>query len=346
LTFAVTGLTPGTSYQFKVEAVNVPGYQSSTGPSVSASTPVDTTPPSWPSGSQLRATHVQPTSLTLTWTAAQDPRGIASYRIFKGSSSLGSVDAATLSFAVTGLQPGTSYQFKVEAVDVPGYQSSTGPSISVTTAVLDPNTSYVTQLYLTILGRAPDSWGLSAWVRFLQSGGSRFLVAQGFWQSVEHRGLQVDGFYATFLHRAAEAAGRMSWINALEGGMSETDVEEAFLTSPEYQTAHPDALGFTSALYRDGLGRAGEAAGVALWSSRAQSADARPAIARSFLTSAEAIWQTVDRFYGDFLHRAAESTGRDSWFSALQSGRASMGLVAEEFLSSDEFFARAGNAGI
>jgi hypothetical protein len=106
----------------------------------------DVTPPSWPSSSRLEASNVQATSLTLTWTAADEDDRIAGYLLLRDS----------------------------------------------------------------------------------------VLVTQGFWQSPEHRGRQVDQFYATLLHRQADPGGRASWVNALQTGLSEADLMRSFLTSAEY----------------------------------------------------------------------------------------------------------------
>jgi hypothetical protein len=90
-----------------VEAVNPTGQQSTTGPSVAVTTAA--TVPTWPAGSQLQAGNVQATSLTLTWTAAQDSVPITTYRLFQGTTLLATVDGATTAFTVTGLLAQTPY---------------------------------------------------------------------------------------------------------------------------------------------------------------------------------------------------------------------------------------------
>jgi len=82
------------------------------------SAPPDTTPPFWPPGSTLTATDVTDTSLTLTWTAAEDDVGVESYTVFQDGTEIGTTGALTLD--VTGLSPETTYTFSVEASDAEG----------------------------------------------------------------------------------------------------------------------------------------------------------------------------------------------------------------------------------
>jgi chitodextrinase len=88
--------------------------------------PPTPTPPSWPSGSILTISNVNFTSLTLTWTAARGPSGVAYYRILKGATVIATVSGNVTSYRVTGLTPGNSYEFQVQAVDSSGNISSKG----------------------------------------------------------------------------------------------------------------------------------------------------------------------------------------------------------------------------
>ena len=97
----------------------------------------DTTPPFWPSGSKLIASHVTFTSLALNWTLATDDIGVVSYRIFEGQTLIGNVTANKSSFNVTSLKPATSYTFRVQAGDRADNWSD-GTSLSVTTPSKPP----------------------------------------------------------------------------------------------------------------------------------------------------------------------------------------------------------------
>src|SRR5437016_3127058 len=62
-------------------------------------------------------------------------------------------------------------------------------------------TSFVKALYRDVLNRTPDTQGLNFWVQRLQSGSTNLQVATFFWESAEHRGLEVDQYYQTYLNR-------------------------------------------------------------------------------------------------------------------------------------------------
>ncbi|MFP3915765.1 MAG: S8 family serine peptidase, partial [Actinomycetota bacterium] len=94
----------------------------------------DVTAPAWPSGSSLQAGSILHRELTLKWTPATDDVDVTGYRVYRGSTPIGDVGAATRSLHVSGLQPGTGYRFSVQAFDAAGNESTTGPSVDVTTA--------------------------------------------------------------------------------------------------------------------------------------------------------------------------------------------------------------------
>jgi hypothetical protein len=205
-----------------------------------------------------------------------------------------------------------------------------------------PTTLYVLDLYRTVLGRAADVDGMACWVQRLQSGASRQLVAQGIWESAEHRGLEVDQDYATYLHRAADAGGRAFWLQQLQSGKTEADVALGFVTSAEYCLAHPSAGAFVLALYTDLQGRTADAGGLAFWMNLAQTPRGAAPVVGGILNSAEYAQRTLDRYYAAFLGRTPDLTGDQSWLFALVNHRGTPSSVAESFLASDEFFARTG----
>ncbi|HEU5318600.1 MAG TPA: hypothetical protein VFX49_20980, partial [Chloroflexota bacterium] len=89
-------------------------------------------PAAWPAGSTLTASGVTATTLTLNWTPAQNA---ASYRLYRGAALVASPLGPVTTLAVTGLTAGTAYTFKVEACDLAGTCTTTGPSVSVTTPI-------------------------------------------------------------------------------------------------------------------------------------------------------------------------------------------------------------------
>jgi chitodextrinase len=128
-TTGITGLTAATQYTFQVDAGDDRGQWTS-GPSVTVTTPQDM-PPTWPGGSTIDAAEVLESSLTLSWSTAQDDFAVAGYRVFQDGVLLTTTTGNSTS--VTGLMPAADYTFQVHAGDAIG-QWTGGPSVTVTMA--------------------------------------------------------------------------------------------------------------------------------------------------------------------------------------------------------------------
>lgn len=107
--------------------------QLTAGVKVTVAEPGAPEPPVWPAGSELRASNVGRTGLTLTWSAADDQDGVTAYNIYRGSDLAGATAGDAATYAVTGLSPGTTYTFKVEAGNEHGEWTTDGPSVTITT---------------------------------------------------------------------------------------------------------------------------------------------------------------------------------------------------------------------
>ncbi|MBN1411594.1 MAG: discoidin domain-containing protein [Spirochaetales bacterium] len=90
----------------------------------------DTEPPSPP---QNLTANPAVYAVTLSWQHATDNVGIGSYRIYLSGNLVQTVDGASTSQTVSGLNPGTQYTFVVRAVDTSGNESA---DASVTTRTL------------------------------------------------------------------------------------------------------------------------------------------------------------------------------------------------------------------
>jgi N-acetylmuramoyl-L-alanine amidase len=99
---------------------------------------------------------------------------------------------------------------------------------------------FVTRLYLTTLGRGPDSTGLSGWVSQLLSGVHGAAVAYGFIFSteMEKRNLSDEEFveilYEALMGRASDPAGLVGWLDVLDRGITRRAVFEGFVYSIEF----------------------------------------------------------------------------------------------------------------
>jgi alpha-amylase len=94
------------------------------------STTADTAAPTVPGA--LRASNITSSGVTLSWNASTDNVGVTGYKIFRGTTQVGST--AGTSFNVTGLSPATGYSFTVKAHDAAGNHSASSAALSVTTA--------------------------------------------------------------------------------------------------------------------------------------------------------------------------------------------------------------------
>jgi hypothetical protein len=128
------GLVPGDSYSFYVYAVDGSGNKSFNSNTVSAALPPDTTPPTAP---VISVADVNPTEVSLEWTASTDDGPYLFYQVFVNGSP--SVDARHNRFAVVqGLTPETTYEFTVKARDLYGPPNVSAPSnvVTVTTSAV------------------------------------------------------------------------------------------------------------------------------------------------------------------------------------------------------------------
>jgi glucose/arabinose dehydrogenase/chitodextrinase len=117
--YSDTGLQPATTYRYRVRAKDAVGNLSDYSSVQSATTP-DTQPPTAPTG--LSATVVSATQINLAWTASTDNVGVTGYRVERcpGTSCTNFVQVATptdISFNDTGVQPATTYRYRVQAAD-------------------------------------------------------------------------------------------------------------------------------------------------------------------------------------------------------------------------------------
>ena len=112
------------------------GYVANYGSGTVAVLGTDVDPPTWPAGSALSATAITLTSLSLSWSAAQDNGSVSAYLIYRDGVLVATTSAVVRSVTLTGLAPATSYAFEVEARDAVGNTSTDGPSLHVSTLTI------------------------------------------------------------------------------------------------------------------------------------------------------------------------------------------------------------------
>jgi chitodextrinase len=129
----ITGLSPATTYVFKVQACDASNNCSAFGTaSIATIAAPDTTAPTVPTN--LASPSKTTTTVNLSWTASTDAVGVTSYEIRTNSAGTPiSVMAPATTKTMSGLTAATAYQFQIRACDAATNCSAYSANISVTT---------------------------------------------------------------------------------------------------------------------------------------------------------------------------------------------------------------------
>ncbi len=179
---------------------------------------VDSSAPTAPAGAA--ASNVAATSATVSWSASTDNVGVTGYRIFNGSTQIGSTTGA-LSYNLTGLTSNTAYNITVKAVDAAGNVSAASNAVSFTTLnVSGPDTqapSAPTGLHVMgtststtiplMWNASTDNVGVTGYQVF--NGNTLVATVSGSTLSYNVTGLTANTAYA-FTVKAVDAAGNVS----------------------------------------------------------------------------------------------------------------------------------------
>jgi chitodextrinase len=130
--YTISGLNRNTTYNIQVSAFDAAGNESSLSASLLSTTAnlIDTIAPTKPLN--LTAGIITPTSIGLSWDASTDNVGILGYGVIKDGVNLGMVTNIPF-YNATGLTSGTTYNFRVYAVDTSNNNSRLSSLITVTT---------------------------------------------------------------------------------------------------------------------------------------------------------------------------------------------------------------------
>lgn len=136
--YTVGGLACGTSYTLAIDSFDAAGNRSARASVVATTSAcaVDTTTPTAPTN--LTASAITQTSVSLTWTPSTDNIGVVGYGLYRGGVRISETSRATGLF--DGLSCGTTYTLGVDAVDAAGNRSSVS-TVRTTTAACSVSTS-------------------------------------------------------------------------------------------------------------------------------------------------------------------------------------------------------------
>lgn len=229
--------------------------------------------------------------------------------------------------------------------------------------------AFITRLYELVLGRDPDTVGISEWTDVLMNqkeSGAK--VAQNFTESVEFIGKNVDNktyldiLYKTFLNREPDEIGQEEWLERLECGFSRTYVLKGFAESSEFteicqkygiirgtiflsepRDQKDNVTEFISRCYKIFLGREPDAGGLNDWASiilnNTQNAKNIPygfvfsdEMNKKMLTD-EAF---ITCLYRGLFDREPDFTGLNEWKQCLMNGQSRIS-VYNGFINSIEF---------
>ncbi len=95
----------------------------------------DTQAPTAPTN--LSASAITQNSFTLSWTASTDNVAVTGYDVYQNGVKINATNITVTSYNVTGLLPGTAYDYYVKAKDAAGNQSANSNVLNVTTATPD-----------------------------------------------------------------------------------------------------------------------------------------------------------------------------------------------------------------
>ncbi|GKS14657.1 chitin-binding protein [Paenibacillus chitinolyticus] len=128
--------------------------------------PADTTAPTAPSNAA--ASNITATGATISWSASTDNVGVTAYKIYNGSTLVGTTaNGTTLSYNTAGLTANTSYTFTVRATDAAGNDSAASNAVTFkTTAAAADTTAPTAPSGLQVVGSPTSSsvslkWGAS-----------------------------------------------------------------------------------------------------------------------------------------------------------------------------------------
>lgn len=210
----------------------------------------------------------------------------------------------------------------------------------------------VNRLYGDLLGRAPTATERSTWsADLLAERQTPATLIRSMRSSPDNIGV-VDPMmrlYRAYFLRTPDASGVTYWIDKRRTGTSEVQVSQSFANSSEFKNRYGTLANrtFVEQVYRNVLGRNGDAGGVAYWTKQLDTkARNRGAVMLGFSNSNEYVRTQAANVTASALHvlllgRAPTAAEITSVTTAL-SGGADVATLADAILRSPEYARRIG----
>ncbi len=236
---------------------------------------------------------------------------------------------------------------------------------------------FITHLYETCLGRAPEEGGMQSWLSQIRRGATGVQIMRGFIYSDEfkNRNLSdteyVRALYSAIFGRKPDNDGLNAWVNVLEHGCSRDKVISGFAKSVEFinlcrtirievgnfimtdvRDLNTRTTYFIDSLYRNCLGRKWDTNGLTQWvNALATRQITGSQLVESFFYSEEFMGKNLSNeefikcLYRAVFDREADAEGLRVWKSFLLAGNPRSTLVSN-FTSSAEFIILCNESGI
>ena len=241
--FAVSGLSPGKSYQFRIYAINGPGS------SVASNTLTVSTPAIVPTAPKnLSASGITSAGLLLSWQAPDNDGGAAvtDYKIEQSGDNGSSWSTVThavsnaTSLQINNLSAAKAYKFRVSAINTAG-TSPASSIFSVTTSATYPGVARLLQI-----NQATSTSLQLSWLAPLSDGGSSIIDYQielssdggSTWTVLDDPATASTSYQVTNLTPATSFQLRVTAINSIGSGSASLAVTGTTLaTVPNKPTA-------------------------------------------------------------------------------------------------------------